>query len=73
MASVSIEEMRNFVSKVSSTESWKKRVKKMPDSQVFAIYKREMTKREQEQMDARAAKRRGEVPGQPPAEDDIPF
>lgn len=37
---MSVEQMRGIISSVYKTKSWQDKVKKMPDGQIIAIYKR---------------------------------
>jgi len=55
-----------------SADKWQKKVHAMSDVQIFAIYQREMLKREELEAEARAEKRRA-AKGQPPANDDTLF
>lgn len=46
-----IDEMRGYIAQAYSGESWHDKVRRMPDSQVFAIYKRLEQRERQRQYD----------------------
>ncbi len=48
------QQMRSEILKISDTKSWRKRVMNMSDGQVFAIYKKQQAKLEQEKLDAKS-------------------
>lgn len=64
-----IEQKRAFVGEMYSSPGWKAKVRKMPDSQIFAIYMRE-----QHKLNNHPAKDEPDTPNdQESGDDEIPF
>jgi len=53
---------RSYVAKMYPGPAWKKKVKKMPDGQIFAIYMREIDKQEAAKKAAKKAFTNDDIP-----------
>jgi ribosomal protein L34E len=51
------DQKRDYVAQMYLTREWKRKVKRMPDDQIFAIYMRDRDKKETELVAKEAAKK----------------